>query len=163
MNVKNGKSFNKLLLENIVTGCTMIFNNSLKSKLNKLPDNVFVHDWWIALVCSAFGVIEEIDITTVKYRQHNYNVAGAKKTDFKHFIKRLTKLNDVKQGLINSVEQAKVFLEIYHDQLDERTLKMLKDFSNLFENNWIIRRKILFKYKIFKSNFNRNIGLFLIA
>ncbi len=163
MDVIKGNSFNKLLVQNIVTGCTMMFNNELKMKLEILPDNVFVHDWWIALVASKFGSIDHTDIQTIKYRQHPNNVAGAKQSGNKHFLKRLLKLNEVRKGLEDSVFQANVFLNIYRNQLDDKTLKILDKFCNFFTYNWFERRIILLKYGILKTNFIRNIGLFIAA
>jgi len=163
MDIKIGNLPYKLLLQNIVTGCTVIFNNQLKEKLHTLPKNVIVHDWWIALVASVFGKVEVIESPTIKYRQHASNVAGAKNVNLKHFINRLMRLNEVKQGLKNSVLQAKIFIEIYGNQMDTNQFKMFSDFSNLFEYNWLQRRIILLKYKILKSNFVRNIGLFIVA
>lgn len=163
MDIENGNKFNKLLVQNIVTGCTTMFNKELKKKLSQLPQNVFVHDWWIALVASVFGSIEFIEISTIKYRQHNQNVAGAKQSGNNHFIKRLFKLSDVKNGLKNSVFQANIFLELYGNQLDNKTFEMLEKFSCLFNSNWFMRRFILLKYGILKSKLVRNIGLFIVA
>lgn len=163
MDVRNGNFFNKLLVQNIVTGCTLMFNCELKEKLIQLPVNVFVHDWWIALVASAFGSIEYMEIQTLKYRQHNQNVAGAKQSSGKHFIKRLLKFDEVKKGLEHSVFQANVFLEVYRNQLDDRLINMLVEFGNLNNYNWFYRRIILVKYGIYKSRLVRNIGLFLVA
>jgi len=163
MDIEKGKLPNKLLIQNIITGCTVIFNNPLKDKLYKLPENVFVHDWWIALVASVFGTIEVLETPTIKYRQHSFNVAGAKFINLNHFIKRLFKLDEVKKGLRNSVFQAKVFVDIYSNQMVINDLLMFNEFSNLYKYGWLQRRRILFKYKIFKSNFARNIGLFLVA
>ena len=163
MDVKNTNSYNNLLIQNIVTGCTVIFNHKLKEKMRFLPDNVFVHDWWIALVASVFGRIDFIEDKTLKYRQHINNVEGAKKSGNIHFVKRLLKLNEVENGLKKSVFQAKVFLEMYKDKMTSEQIECFTDFSNLFTFNYLKRRQILLKYRILKSNFKRNIGLFLAA
>ena len=163
MDVKNTSSYNNLLIQNIVTGCTVIFNHKLKEKMRFLPDNVFVHDWWIALVASVFGRIDFIEDKTLKYRQHINNVEGAKKSGNIHFVKRLLKLNEVENGLKKSVFQAKVFLEMYRDKMTSEQIECFTDFSNLFTFNYLKRRQILLKYRILKSNFKRNIGLFLAA
>ncbi len=163
MDVKNANNYNKILVQNIVTGCTIIFNHKLKEKMRFLPDNVFVHDWWIALVASVFGRIDSIEDKTLKYRQHLSNVEGAKQSGNLHFINRLFKLNEVRNALENSVFQAKVFLEMYKDKMNNEQIESFEIFSNLFSYNWVKRRYILIKYGIIKSKFIRNIGLFLAA
>lgn len=163
MEVNNSGNYNKLLIQNIVTGCTVIFNHKLKEKMRILPKNVFIHDWWIALVASVFGRIDFIEDKTLKYRQHHNNVEGAKKSGNFHFIKRLLKLNEVETGLKKSVFQAKVFLEMYKEKMTSEQIECFTDFSNLFTYNYFKRRLILIKYGILKSNIKRNIGLFLAA
>jgi glycosyltransferase involved in cell wall biosynthesis len=163
MEVNNSGNYNKLLIQNIVTGCTVIFNYKLREKMRILPNNVFIHDWWIALVASVFGRIDFIEDKTLKYRQHNKNVEGAKKSGNIHFLKRLFKLHEVEIGLKKSVFQANVFLEIYKDKLTYEQVACFTEFSNLFIYNYLKRRLILIKYGILKSNIKRNIGLFLAA
>jgi glycosyltransferase involved in cell wall biosynthesis len=156
-------SLNKLLLQNVVTGCTSMINKALIKKAMPLPDHLFVHDWWLALVASAFGKIEVINDTTLLYRQHTKNVAGAKQSGIVHFISRLFKLEDVKKGLNNSIFQANIFLNQYRNDLSENQLKILEVFSHLYQYHFFKRRYLLLKYGLLKSKFIRNIGLFLVA
>lgn len=67
-----------LLIQNFVTGCTLMFNRALFNLSVPIPKCVVMHDWWIALCASAFGYIFFIPDATVRYRQHASNVIGAK-------------------------------------------------------------------------------------
>jgi len=163
MDVERVSRLNKILLENIVTGCTVMINRALKEKSLPLPNNVFVHDWWLALVASVFGKIEKMDESTILYRQHNQNVAGAKKSNFLHFYKRLLNLDLVKKGLENAVFQASVFYKTYRNDLSNEQVKMLTAFCNIYQYNWLKRRFILLRFGLLKSKFYRNIGLFIVV
>ena len=71
---------NALLLQNIVTGCTMMVNWKL-TKLATIPvnvDSIVMHDHWLALIATFFGKIIFIDTPTMLYRQHGDNSCGAK-------------------------------------------------------------------------------------
>jgi hypothetical protein len=66
-----------LALTNVVTGCTALCNRALLELALPLPVEALMHDWWLALVASAFGRIGWLPQATVLYRQHGANVLGA--------------------------------------------------------------------------------------
>lgn len=69
----------KLLLQNQVTGCTMMINKTLVDLARPIPGEVVMHDWWLSLCAAAFGSIEAVNEPTILYRQHGKNDTGAKK------------------------------------------------------------------------------------
>ena len=70
--------FPQLVLCNLVTGCTALLNEALAAKSLPMDEKAIMHDWWIALVASAFGEIAYLSEPLVHYRQHNRNAIGAK-------------------------------------------------------------------------------------
>lgn len=70
-------SLNRLLLQNVVTGCTALMNRCLVARVVPIPSGAHVHDWWVALVVSAFGKLAYVTRPTVLYRQHGRNLLGA--------------------------------------------------------------------------------------
>ena len=54
----HAESLNRLLSQNVVTGCTMMANRLLIRLAKPIPEEAFMHDWWMALTASAFGKIE---------------------------------------------------------------------------------------------------------
>jgi hypothetical protein len=66
-----------LALTNVVTGCTVLLNRTLLQKALPIPPEALMHDWWLALVASAFGQIALVEEPGVLYRQHGGNVLGA--------------------------------------------------------------------------------------
>lgn len=66
------------MINNPVTGCTMVINNALyKVLLSANPDFPSLHDAWIYRVCLSVGGKVIYDTTPhIMYRQHEDNVVG---------------------------------------------------------------------------------------
>jgi len=160
----NINSLNRLLIQNTVTGCTMMINRRLAQMCLPIPDSCVMHDWWIGLVASEFGKIGCLDEATMSYRQHSSNSIGAKgfsyidilKKGFSIFLNR----NLYIKYLAMNIAQARVFLDMYRNKLDVNTIEMLESFVSIETKSFWKKRKILFKYKLLKQGFMRNIGLF---
>jgi glycosyltransferase involved in cell wall biosynthesis len=71
-------SFPNLVISNLVTGCTALINEPLAEKALPIPEKAIMHDWWLALVATAFGKLVYLDTPLVHYRQHGNNTIGAK-------------------------------------------------------------------------------------
>ncbi len=149
--------FYNLLMQNTITGCTVMINRNLAQKCLSIRNDIIMHDWWIGLVASQFGKIGYINDATIKYRQHGKNTVGAKVFDIKFILKNLFK----KINLNQNISQANAFLEQFRDELDNQEIKMLEEFITLNQKNWFNKRIILLKYKLLKQGFIRNIALFL--
>ena len=65
------RTINQFILQNSVTGCTMMVNRALRDKMLRITniDNTIMHDWWAALVAAQFGKTAFIDEPTILYRQ----------------------------------------------------------------------------------------------
>lgn len=81
---------------NIVTGCTVIINNLVKN-IAFPYDGSILHDYWLALKVAQYGVVDNLKESTILYRQHGHNEAGAgepynrKRINFNQFIKGIGK------------------------------------------------------------------------
>ena len=78
-----------LVLTNVVTGCTVILNRALLETALPIPAEALMHDWWLALVASATGLIGFAPEPSVLYRQHGSNVLGARGTGLPVLMGRL--------------------------------------------------------------------------
>ena len=67
-----------LLVQNFVTGCTVMANRPLIDLALPIPKDAIMHDWWLALCASVWGQINFLPESTVHYRQHSNNEIGAK-------------------------------------------------------------------------------------
>jgi len=75
--ISTEKSFSRYLVENNITGNTVIINKALLD-IYKRPEVSFMHDWWLGLIAFTFGKVGFLNECLVKYRQHESNELGAK-------------------------------------------------------------------------------------
>lgn len=75
---RKGNRLNNLLVQNNVTGCTMMVNKALVDMVGPAPKHAVMHDWWMALIAACFGKIGFVRQATILYRQHHANEVGAK-------------------------------------------------------------------------------------
>jgi glycosyltransferase involved in cell wall biosynthesis len=86
--------FGNALTQNIAAGCTMMLNRQAVRLLTAAlpgPRTVVMHDWWIYLVISAFGLVEYDRKARILYRQHGANYSGAR-TGVALWWQRLTRV-----------------------------------------------------------------------
>ncbi len=156
-------SINRLLVQNNVTGCTMMANRALMEKAVRISDTyvdrIALHDWWFAVTASLFGEISFIDAPTVRYRQHGDNVVGATKVNTISFlISRLMGKNHVRETLQLSERQAGVIVECFGPELDLKKREYIKIFSELMSRKKAVRIYYLLKYKILKQGIVQILG-----
>lgn len=65
-----------LLIRNVVSGCTMLFDADLARRYPAIPPHADHHDQWFALLASCLGGVHAVDESLVRYRQHAFNVVG---------------------------------------------------------------------------------------
>ena len=69
--------YRTLLVQNYIPGCTMLFSADLLMHALPFPDNVAMHDWWLALLAALTGNVCAEPSSAVLYRQHGYNQLGS--------------------------------------------------------------------------------------
>lgn len=150
---------NRLLVQNYVTGCTVMVNRSLYTKLGAYDEAIEMHDWWAALHASALGVIHHLPEQFVLYRQHGNNCVG--EVNIKSFNYRINKFLDKKTrtAQLRYLAQAKLLLERQNKNLSPDNKKMLKDFIAVWESKCKAKRACrLLKGKFLKSDVVRILG-----
>ncbi|ORX22216.1 glycosyl transferase family 2 [Thermoanaerobacterium sp. PSU-2] len=158
----NLKRLNNLLIQNNVTGCTVMINRKLKDLLGTVLSNAIMHDWWLALVASSFGVVEYIDKPLILYRQHGANDTGAKRYKISYFINRSLKYDKAVKTINKIINQGKEFYSIYGNMLAKEQKDIVYNFITLFEVGKFKRIYRIFKYKFFKYGFLRNLGFIIV-
>jgi len=161
LNPRTGFELNRLIVQNVITGCTLMINKKLKDLLLPVPDEAVMYDWWTGLVACAFGKMAYITDPLILYRQHGRNDTGAKHWSFDYIRGQLLNFREIKKNLLNTQKQAKIFLERYKDRLSKEDIHRLKIYSSLDSMDIFSKRFYIFKYGFFKIGFIRNMGLFL--
>lgn len=83
------KDWKKLLAQNVVTGCTVVVNEPLKTISLPYKEDNFLHDHWIAVHASKYGYVSFIRDGLVLYRQHDRNLFGARKFSLRYIFQRI--------------------------------------------------------------------------
>jgi glycosyltransferase involved in cell wall biosynthesis len=76
-NKNHSNDFLGYLFGNNVTGCTALFRRSLLEGHLPFPEEVHVHDWWIAILAAKNNGVTYLHQPLIHYRQHNNNQIGA--------------------------------------------------------------------------------------
>lgn len=156
LNPKNTQ-LNRLLIQNVVTGCTVAINRRLAEMAVPFPKNAIMHDWWLALVASAFGSINHLSETTIDYRQHSQNTVGARKfTPALWWAKFTTQTN-----LDKYIKQAKAFKERYESCMSDEQILLCNSFVQTQNVSRMKAIHRIIKYSFLKSGFIRNVGFLL--
>ncbi len=148
-----------LLKSNFVIGCTVMINNCLKKlSLEKVDlKNIYMHDWWFALIASQFGCVNALPISTIKYRQHEQNASGsslkgnfyALLTQMIHFKESIQVKKDVKNIRVNFAKELLKYLDV-----NDRNFDLINELSNFHSYSKIKRIKIYSKYDLYSYSSN---------
>ncbi len=95
-----------LVVQNFVTGCTLLVNRALLEVALPMPPQALVHDWWLALCAAATGRLEFLPQATVDYRQHGGNTIGAKRWFSPAVWPKLKQLANRGKSLRDALDQA---------------------------------------------------------
>lgn len=149
--------FSHYLVENNITGNTVMVNRAFMDFLKYVPEECVMHDWWLGLLASCFGRITYIDRPLVLYRQHGGNQMGAK-SGIEQYAKRLHSRESVRENYRKMFAQAKIFLKLYGAEMPREQRRVLEHFTQLPEKNRIVKIYTVWKYKLMKSTHMRTLG-----
>jgi len=141
-----------LLIQNFVTGCTVLVNRKLLEIALPVPSEALMHDWWLGLCAAAFGQVRFIDKPLVRYRQHANNVVGAKSV-FQFLNPSNAHWGNAwlsgKNHLTQSVFQAQslILRILKHDPANQH-LPMVKTYSSLLNRSPVSRLATLNRHGI---------------
>lgn len=143
------KSYNYLIIQNNITGCTMMINKELADLSNKNFPNGLMHDWIIGIIASLKGRIEYINISTILYRQHGNNDTGAQGY-FKNILKNFRKILEIKKIKNKYRIQIEEIIEKLVEINSEKSIK-ISEYINLNKKNFIYRKYWIVKNKFLNS------------
>lgn len=154
---------NNIVVQNIVTGCTMMVNRALMDLVTEIPAHAVMHDMWLALIAAAFGQIGFLDRATMLYRQHGQNVKGARDMrSLLYIAEKLGELKEIKRTLSEKYQQAGEFLEIYQMTLSLQQKEILQAYSLLGQQPIWKKYQVLKKYQLYMKGIIRNLGQILL-
>lgn len=160
----NHGSLNRLLVQNVATGCTIMINRSLRDLALPIPPEARMHDWWLCLVAAAFGTVGFISEPTILYRQHGRNDSGAKPSGLGVALRKIlhpSTLVATRELDLHLQCQAKAFLNRYGDRLPPRLREPLNVYSLLREQGRLKETYYRLKYEFLYSSWLMNVRMML--
>ena len=148
-----------LLIQNTVTGCTVMINRAAAKLLQKAPSSemCLMYDHYAAVLVAATGKISFVDDTPIRYRQHSGNVVGAHAAgSADEYLARFGKgRKQFLEDMDNSYRQAGYILKRYENVIreahGEETVTLLREYSNLLMATKLERMEFFQKHDIYKN------------
>ena len=107
-------SFENAMVENVVYGCTAVFNDLLRDiVIKEFPNYTYMHDWWIYLTATAFGRHYYDETSSIYYRQHEGNAVGNDTTRVSEMKTRTANYNKSKNKISMQLSE---FVRIYEER-----------------------------------------------
>lgn len=152
--------FSHYLVENNITGNTVMLNRAFERFFTYIPGECVMHDWWLGLLASSFGQISYIDRPLVRYRQHGGNQLGAK-SGFSQLVRLEGRQERVRKNYQRLFSQARLFFDRYGEELSPRQRETIKAFLRLPAMSRLGKIKTIIRYQLVKSTWLRTLGQML--
>jgi glycosyltransferase involved in cell wall biosynthesis len=151
-----------LLIQNIVTGCTAMYNRALAELITAEPSYTVMHDWWLAILAAAFGRIAHSDAATMLYRQHEDNELGAwDARSIAYKLDRLRHIKEVRRAIYDTFSQAESFLALYGAGLSATQLQLIETYIGIPSMPKWRRWQTICRLGVLKHGIVRKIANFL--
>ena len=153
----------KLLVQNYVTGCTVMINRAFKNICGDISDKCIMHDWWLALVAVLFGKLVCLEEATILYRHHQDNQVGAKASYGLSLVKqKLASIELVRKNYNATYVQAQALIESYGNVLKKEQREMLELYCEIKNMSKLKKIYTVNKYGFKKGAFLRALGQYIL-
>ncbi len=152
-------SLEQALVQNNVTGCTVMINNELRKLALQKEDvsGIIMHDWFLSILCLATGSVGFVDEPLIYYRQHANNEVGAKDVSgIGYILKRATAFKENKKSLRDTYLQAQAIYQAFGEITPQ--FKIINEYAQNLNRNKFKRISVSFKYGFWKTTFLRRLG-----
>ena len=157
-----GRRFPRMMVENVVWGCTAMLNRPLIGLLGNIPEGADHHDWWIGLVAAALGDIVSLQEPHILWRRHGQNVSYISGID-RASLWALTDMGSAQRKLKSlfseNRQRVRLFLEVYRDKMKQKDIDAATAFLNLPQRAPFSRRLDVVRHGLLFNSRRRNIGL----
>ena len=151
------RTINQFILQNSVTGCTMMVNRALRDMMLRITDidNTIMHDWWAALVAAQFGQTAFIDEPTILYRQHGDNSLGALGINkLSYIVRRVWQKKQIQESMRLGRLQAREFAKTYNLPDDSLAVR----YAALEGESRRVRQRFYKENDMYKTGTMRRLG-----
>jgi rhamnosyltransferase len=165
---ERGVHLANLLLQNVIVGCTLAGNRQLlnvsRLRQQEPPRGIFMHDWWLALIASAFGKLTYNANKTILYRQHEANSLGAPGASARRYVRAaLTQhpLEKARRYLGRVVRQAESFSHFFREQLSSEQASLVSRVADIRNGNVALNLIRCYLSGIRMQSIERDVALLL--
>lgn len=146
-NLVSGNCNKAFILDNCVSGNTLMFKRSLVANILPIPETISYHDIWIAFVASTYGTIIYTEEAMTYYRRYSEQITHRDiNNDFKYEgIQRLYNLQKQKEIFkkqLVHVKDLSIFLKV--EKLDTETKQLIQ----MLKSHFIRYNSIYFNKKL---------------
>jgi glycosyltransferase involved in cell wall biosynthesis len=135
-------TFHRLMYGNVVTGCASLINGKMKEYLLHMPEDMMMHDHWMALIAYGFGQFDITDEPLVNYRAHFQSVTEKSRAGFRWKLKKQLSQFSNNRFLENEIKQMRAFGKLYLGKLSNENRIYLLQFISLSGKS-LLRKKML--------------------
>ena len=162
MNLRTDSKLYYEMIQNQVTGCTMMLSGAFKDYMNRVKNAEYIvmHDHWLAVIALVFGKMSYLDQVTMDYRQHGDNVVGAQNARSLAYmwIRFKRGREQFVQDMKASCRQIAYFCILYKTCIEsEKVIKLLDTYAQLYDVNKVERLYYFFKFRFWKKGIIRKI------
>jgi hypothetical protein len=156
-------ALSQLLVQNVVTGCTVMINRPLAQLACAAPmqQEMLMHDWWLALLAAGCGRIGFLDEATIDYRQHGDNSVGAKDAGSLAYVKGRVQEGNMADALRLTMRQAAAFAACYQSRLPKDAYDCAAAYGALTERGKLSRWIAYGRGGYWKCGWMRRVGQLL--
>lgn len=164
--LKEGKNLSHIISRCGVMGNTILMNAHLKKCILPFPDDLDVHDYWIALVNELYGKRSTMFMPLVKYRIHKNNFSNSIDKFEKNTLKKTKQLFSMNFPLpyMNLGREKIVKLLLKDPKLSKNDREIIENFLLYlnFNTNRLSLFYILLKFDFVKKSFLYRLKLFVM-
>ncbi len=147
-------TLNRLLVQNIPHGCTMLINKAMRNLASPIPKEAMLHDHWIALLAATCGKFDYINEPTLLLRNHTKNVTRKPSSvlqKIKRFSTNFLSKDEYEYYIKIRVEQAKALQLRASSFISDEHFDVLKQFIKLEKTKGLARKKIFLQHQFYRT------------
>ena len=155
----NRTSLRDQLVQNTVTGCTVMYNRALAEKFVHLPGFTVMHDWWMMLTAAALGHAAYLPEATILYRQHGDNSIGTRDMHSVGFLTHFMLRGDlIHKALDETYIQADALYKEFGTRMRAKDAALVKAYAGIGKCSKLKRILTFLRLGTWKHGIARIIG-----
>jgi glycosyltransferase involved in cell wall biosynthesis len=151
-----------MCMANCTIGCTMMMNEKFRSLFSGFPDTILMWDWWLSMMAVTMGRLVFLSKVTMLFRRHGRNESTVSKFGVRSYFKKRNSFKKSRERLFAIFRSHEVFYKTFNTLLSPAQCRFFEQMASIPSRNWVMRRYLLLKLRLFKTGFIKNAGMLLV-